>query len=121
MSVRIDKWLHVARIFKTRMQAIRACKLGRVTINGQSAKPHRNLHMEDRIQVQQGEWSRILIVKELRDKPLPRAEARGLYEDISPPRPMPGANEALFSAVREKGRRRPTKKERRQIERLTEL
>ena len=54
MAVRLDKWLQVARVFKTRTQATRACNLGRVRVNGQVVKPHRNLALEDRVGVQLG-------------------------------------------------------------------
>ena len=43
MQVRIDKWLQVARVFKSRSRATRACQLGRVRVNGSTAKPHRPL------------------------------------------------------------------------------
>ena len=84
------------------------------------AKPHRALKVDDRIEIRFGEWTRILQVVELRDKPLPKAEAQRVYEDLSPPRPPrprrddPGATKAL----REQGAGRPTKRERRQLERL---
>jgi len=119
MSVRLDKWLHVARAFKTRTQATHACELGRVTVNCQSVKPHRHLAVGDRAEVALGDWTRLLVVKELRDRPLPKAEAAQLYEDLSPPRPVLDPLERLLRrppAPREKGAGRPTKKERRELE-----
>ncbi len=121
MSVRLDKWLQVARMFKTRSQATHACNLGRVTVNGTVAKPHRALALDDRIEVVQGDWARILVVKELRDRPVPKADAAQLYEDLSPPRPPRDSLERLLrrpAVRREKGAGRPTKKERRDIDRL---
>jgi ribosome-associated heat shock protein Hsp15 len=123
MSVRLDKWLHVARVFKTRTQATHAVDLNRVRVNGQSAKPHRNLVPGDRIEVEIGEWTRVLIVKELRDKPVSKEEARTLFEDLSPPRPEADPWLRLTRrppVLREKGAGRPTKKERRDIERWEE-
>src|SRR4051812_5029566 len=123
MSVRLDKWLHVARVYKTRPQAPHAVNPNRVRVNGQTAKPHRNLVPGDRIEVQVGEWTRVLIVKELRDKPVSKEEARTLYEDLSPPRPEADPIQRLLRrppAVRERGTGRPTKKERRDIERWEE-
>lgn len=120
MSVRLDKWLQVARVFKTRTQATHAVDLNRVRVNGQTAKPHRNLVPGDRIEVQLGEWTRVLIVKELQDKPVPKAEAAALYEDQSPPRPEADPVKRLMRrppALREKGAGRPTKKERRDMDR----
>src|SRR5947208_13921640 len=116
MSVRLDKWLHVACVFKTRTQATHAVDLNRVRVNGQAAKPHRNLIPGDRIEVVQGDWTRVLVVKELRDKPVSKEEARTLYEDLSPPRPASHPLKRLLMrppALREGGAGRPTKQERR--------
>jgi len=120
MSVRLDKWLQVARMFKTRTQATHACELGRVRVNGQPAKPHRPLAVGDRVELQQGDWERVLAVRELRDRPVPKAEGAALYDDQSPPRPAPDPLRRLLSrppVVRGAGSGRPTKKERRDIER----
>jgi ribosome-associated heat shock protein Hsp15 len=119
MSVRLDKWLQVARAFKTRTQATHAVDLNRVRVNGQTAKPHRNLVIGDRVEVEVGDWTRVLIVKELKDKPVAKEEARTLFEDLSPPRPEADPIQRLMRrplARREKGTGRPTKKERRDIE-----
>lgn len=121
LSVRLDKWLQVARIFKTRSQATNACKLRRIRVNGTVAKPHRAVEVGDRIEVTKGDWERIVEVKKLRDKPVAKALARELYEDHSPPPPPRDSLERLLArpAVRrEKGRGRPTKRERRQLDRL---
>jgi ribosome-associated heat shock protein Hsp15 len=123
MSVRLDKWLQVARMYKTRTKATDACDLGRVKVNGQPAKPHRALAPGDRIELLQGDWERVLIVKELRDKPVPKAEAAALYEDQSPPRPVLDPLERLMRrppVLRDAGAGRPTKKERRDMERWSE-
>ncbi|HET9226947.1 MAG TPA: RNA-binding S4 domain-containing protein [Thermoanaerobaculia bacterium] len=123
MSVRLDKWLQVARMFKTRTQATHACDLGRVQVNGQTAKPHRQLAIGDRVELSQGDWDRILVVRELKDRPVPKAEAPGLYEDLSPPRPVLDPLARLMRrplSTREAGAGRPTKKERREMERFLE-
>ncbi len=120
-SVRLDKWLQVARVFKTRSQATRACNLNRVKVNDQKAKAHRNLAIDDRVVVEFGDWERILVVKELRDKPLPKAEAARLFEDESPPKPVLDELERLMRRApvkREKGLGRPSKKERRELDKL---
>ena len=72
----MDKWLQVARAFKTRTQATHACDLGRVRVNGTAVKPHRILALGDRIEIEVGDWTRVLIVRELQDKPLPRPKPR---------------------------------------------
>ncbi len=121
MSVRLDKWLQVARVFKTRSQATKACTLGRVQVNGLTAKPHKGLALDDRVEVEYRDWRRILVVKELRDRPLPKAEVPRLYEDQSPPRAPLDPLERLIKGSgerRERGSGRPTKKERREIGRL---
>lgn len=119
MSVRLDKWLQVARMYRTRTKATHACDLGRVRVNGQTAKPHRQLAVGDRVELTQGEWDRVLVVQELRDKPVARTEAAKLYEDLSPPRPAPDPLARLLRrplVTREAGAGRPTKKERRDME-----
>ena len=75
----------------------------------------------DRVEIEVGDWTRILIVKELRDKTLPKAEAKRIYEDLSPPRPKPDELERLMRRApvqRDKGLGRPSKKERRELDRL---
>jgi ribosome-associated heat shock protein Hsp15 len=121
MTVRLDKWLQVARAFKTRTQATRACTLGRVRVNDAVAKPHRILALDDRVEVEVGDWTRVLVVKELADKPLPKAEAPRLFDDLGPPRPVLDRFERMLRAApakRERGLGRPTKKERREIGKL---
>ncbi|MEA2692504.1 MAG: ribosome-associated heat shock protein Hsp15 [Acidobacteriota bacterium] len=119
-GVRLDKWLQVARMFKTRTQATHACELGRVQVNGMSAKPHKLLAVGDKIELSQGDWERILIVKELQDRPVAKALAPLLYEDQSPPKPAPDPMARLMRrppVSREAGSGRPTKKDRREIDR----
>ncbi|HEY0781666.1 MAG TPA: RNA-binding S4 domain-containing protein [Thermoanaerobaculia bacterium] len=119
MSVRLDKWLQVARMFKTRSQATHACELSRVKVNGQPAKAHRALAIGDRVELTQGDWERVLVVRELQDRPVAKALAAALYEDLSPPRPAPDPLARLMRrppVEREKGAGRPTKKDRREME-----
>lgn len=121
MKVRLDKWLQVARVFKTRSQATKACSLSRVRVNGLLAKAHRHLALDDRIEVEKGDWVRILIVKELRDRPLPKADVPRLFDDQSPPPPARDSMERLLRASpirRERGMGRPTKRDRRELEKL---
>lgn len=118
--VRLDKWLQVARVFRTRTLATKACALGRVRVNDAPAKPHRALAVGDRVAIAQGDWTRVLEVLELRDRPLPKADAARLYADHSPPRPAPDPLARLLArpaAVRPPGSGRPSKRERRELER----
>ncbi|RPJ59892.1 MAG: RNA-binding S4 domain-containing protein [Acidobacteria bacterium] len=122
-GVRLDKWLQVARVFKTRSQATQACTAGRVKVNGAVAKPHREIKADDRLEIERDEWPRILMVQEVRDKPVSKAEARMLYTDITPPRPPLDPLAELLRRPpisRAKGSGRPTKKDRRVINKLTE-
>ncbi len=122
-SVRLDVWLNVACLFKTRNQARAACARGRIRVNGQAAKAHRLIRVTDRIEFQQQDWSRIFVVRQLCDHSIARQQAKLLYEDLSPPRPRSDPLERILSAPpsrREKGSGRPTKRERRSWERLVE-
>jgi ribosome-associated heat shock protein Hsp15 len=77
--VRIDKWLWAARFFKTRALAAKACELGRVNSNGIAAKPAREVHVGDRLQVKTegGDYQiEVLILSEMRG---PSAVAQTLY------------------------------------------
>ena len=117
MSTRLDKWLTIARVYKTRTLSAHACDLSRVRVNGVAVKPHRNLVLGDRIEAEvTSDWTRVLVVKEIADKPLPKADVGRLYEDLSPPRPSADPLLRLMRrppVAREKGAGRPTKKERR--------
>lgn len=121
MNVRLDKWLQIVRAFKTRTQATRACNLGRVKVNGVTAKPHKQPTLEDRIEIRFGDWNRVLIVKGIRKKSVPKAIAAELYLDLSPPRPEQDPIDRIIKGrpeLRESGKGRPTKRERRLIGKL---
>lgn len=85
-TVRLDVWLDVACLFKTRSEAQRACKVGRVTVNGMVAKPHRELRAGDELVIARpGGRRQIVVVRTLAERHIARAEARGLYDDRTPP------------------------------------
>lgn len=114
MGVRVDKWLHVARVFKTRTQATHACDLSRVRVNGVAVKPHRSLVIGDRVEAEvTPEWTRTLVVRELAERTLPKAEVPRLFEDLSPPRPTRDSPEHLLTPPHRppRGRRRPSDQE----------
>ena len=84
--VRLDIWLDVACLFKTRSEAQRACKGGKVVINGGPAKPHRDVRVGDELVITRPHGRRqTVVVRALADRHLPKAEARELYEDRTPP------------------------------------
>jgi ribosome-associated heat shock protein Hsp15 len=94
VSTRLDVWLDVACLFKTRSEAQRACKGGKVTINGVSAKPHREIRVGDRLVITRPQGRRqLVIVKGLAERHVPKTEARRLYDDETPP-PRPEEVEA---------------------------
>ncbi len=85
-SVRLDVWLDVACLFKTRSEAQRACKVGRVVVNAVVAKPHRELQVGDHLVINRpGGHRQVCIVRGLADRHVARADARALYEDRTPP------------------------------------
>ena len=93
-SVRLDVWLDVSCLFPTRSQAKAACEGGKVDVNGARAKPHREIRVGDRVVVSGREGARReLIVRGLAERSVPKAEARKLYEDVTPP-PSPEIVEA---------------------------
>lgn len=113
-SVRIDRWLSAARIFKSRTDAQDACAGGQIRINGASVRPSHPVKIGDRVEGHTPRGKTILIVKELEEKRQSPPRARELYEDHSPP-PPPKETEL---AVRDRGMGRPTKQDRRKIERF---
>jgi ribosome-associated heat shock protein Hsp15 len=87
-EVRLDVWLDVSCLFKTRSEAQRACKGGKVDVNGQSGKPHRTIKTGDQILISRESGRRqTVVVVALADTSIPRSDARLLYEDRTPPTP----------------------------------
>ena len=85
-KVRLDVWLDVSCLFRTRSEAQKACKGGKIDVNGQKAKPQRNIRPEDVISITRvNSIKQQIVVKQLAEKHLPKAEARTLYSDTTPP------------------------------------
>ncbi len=125
-SVRLDIWLDVACIFKTRSQAQAACTKGRVQVNGDHGKPHRAVRPGDEIRISlPGGRKRIIEVVALESTSVPKARARELYIDHTPP---PTAEEIELRRLlqlsmpprRSRGMGAPKKQERRLLRRLKE-
>lgn len=117
---RIDQWLWHARIFKSRSLAARQCRGRKVRINGApSRKASLTVAPGDVLTLQKANRVRIFRVLALARRRGPAAEAQLLYEDLSPP-PPPREERAMrrSPAAREQGGGRPTKKERRDTDRL---
>jgi ribosome-associated heat shock protein Hsp15 len=83
--MRLDIWLDVSCLFKTRSEAQKACKGGKVDVNRQAAKPHREIKPGDELEITRpfGRRQKI-VVKELAEHNLPKAQARLLYDDLTP-------------------------------------
>ena len=88
-SVRLDVWLDVACLFKTRSEAKRACEGGKVDVNAEHAKPHRVVREGDRIRITRpfGRHQNV-IVRIFLEQHVKKAEARVLYDDVTP-KPTP--------------------------------
>jgi ribosome-associated heat shock protein Hsp15 len=84
-SQRLDVWLDVACLFKTRSEAKRACEGGKVEVNGDHAKPNRAVREGDRIHITRG-FGRFqdVVVRILIDQHVKKTEARALYDDVTP-------------------------------------
>jgi len=88
-SLRLDIWLDVACLFKTRSEAKRACEGGKVEVNGDHAKPNRAVREGDRIRINRGQGHvQDVIVRFLMDQHIKKSDARALYDDVSP-KPTP--------------------------------
>lgn len=114
--VRIDKWLWAARMFKTRSMATAACDAGHVKLNGQSSKASKMVKAGDMLDVVTPGGKKNLEVVALNDKRGPATAARELYLDHTPPEPKIPA--AMQDGLRERGAGRPSKRERRELNRL---
>jgi ribosome-associated heat shock protein Hsp15 len=115
--VRIDRWLSAARVFKSRTRAQEACTGGLVKINGSGGvKPSDWISVGDEVRVQAPGGLRVLGVLALAESRLPPPRARALYEDRTPPELS--IDSRLLKPVRDRGAGRPTKRERRQLDRL---
>jgi len=86
LQPRLDVWLDVACLFKTRSEAQSACKNGRLAVNGQVAKPDRRLRVGDEIEIGRpfGRTQRV-VVRGFAERHVAKPEARALYEDLTPP------------------------------------
>ena len=119
-KVRIDKWLWAVRIFKTRSLAAEECNKGHVTIGEVRVKASRELKGGEIVKVRMSPIERHYLVKQLTDKRMSAQLATGFVEEVTPPE-----NLALMNAVkaygfesRPRGLGRPTKRDRRMIDKL---
>jgi ribosome-associated heat shock protein Hsp15 len=125
VSIRLDVWLDVACLFRTRSEAQKACKGGKVDINGERARPHRLVKVGDTVVISRPSFRKQqVIVRGLAERHIPKAEAKKLYEDVTPP-PSPAERELLelerlARPHRRPGAGTPDRRERRQLRRMKE-
>jgi ribosome-associated heat shock protein Hsp15 len=124
-AIRLDVWLDIACLFRTRSEAQKACKMGRIAVNGQPVKPHREIRPGDEIVIARPLGRKQTIgVRGLADRHLPKAEARELYEDRTP-KPTPEEIEMrrierLSRALNRAPAITPDKRERRRLRSMKE-
>lgn len=115
-TVRIDSWIWSVRLVKTRSAGATACKGGHVRVNGDRVKPAHSLRVGDEVRLVHEGRERIVVVKRLIRKRVGAPVAVQCYVDNSPP---PPPREAIAPAgIRDRGTGRPTKRDRREMERL---
>ena len=120
MSVRIDKWLWAARFYKTRSLAHQAVEGGKVKLNGERTKPAKEIRVGDNLSIHIGAYAWQVSVVQLSEKRGPAAIARTLYEEDEASRAQRAEQVALRRLAGNpdaERRGRPTKRERRQLER----
>ena len=122
--IRLDIWLDVSCLFKTRSEAKRACEGGKVDVNGDHAKPNRFIREGDRIRISRGAGRfQDLVVRIILEQHVKKAEARALYDDVTPkPSPeqveMRRAERAYRAAAAAAGT--PDRRKRRELRRMKE-
>lgn len=114
-TTRIDRWLWAVRLCKTRPEATDACRAGHVKVNGVSAKAATPVHVGDRVDAHLAGRDRIVEVTRLIDKRVGAAIAAECLVDHSPPPPV---REAIPIFDRDSGSGRPTKRDRRKLDRF---
>ncbi len=115
-SARVDAWVWAVRLTKTRSAATAACKAGHVQINGERAKPAQPVKVGDEVRVRTADTERLVRVSRLIVKRVGAGVAAECFVDLTPP--PPPREERPATVVRDRGAGRPTKRERRDIERL---
>jgi ribosome-associated heat shock protein Hsp15 len=115
-ATRVDRWLWAVRAYKTRTAASDACSGGHVTVNGAPAKPATKVHVGDRVAARIAQRDRVLEVVRIIEKRVGAAVAAEAYADHSPPAPPPDLTAPAL--VRDRGTGRPTKRDRRAIDKV---
>lgn len=122
-TVRLDKWLWTVRLFKTRSQATEACKGGKVKMAGVNAKPSKEVRVGDQIDIVQSGIRKSVRIKQIGNNRVGPKLVPELMEDLTPPEELEKLQMAreINYERRERGSGRPSKKDRRNIDRLKNL
>jgi ribosome-associated heat shock protein Hsp15 len=122
VAVRVDKWLWAVRVYKTRTAANDACRTGRVRVNDEVAKPATRISVGDLVTARRRDRTIIYEVVQLLEKRVSASAAAEAFDDRSPPAPEPGPKAEIDGAIaagtRDRGSGRPTKRERRRLDKL---
>jgi len=121
-EVRVDKFLWAVRLYKTRSIATEACKKGHISLNGHSVKPSAKVNNGQEIQVKKNNIYYKYRIKQLLDKRVGAKFVDNYIEDITPTKELEKLELDTYARnlYRQKGTGRPTKKERRDLDRLWE-
>lgn len=119
-QIRIDKWLWAVRVFKTRQLATDACRAGKVDVAGVKVKPSRIVKIGDVIVARTHALRRTVMALALTDKRVSDKQVADFMEDLTPESEIEEARERRERSawVGEPGKGRPTKKDRRAVERF---
>lgn len=117
--MRIDKWLWATRVFKTRAQATEACRSGHVRLDGVPVKPGRVVHLGETYVVHTAALTRTVKVAGISERRVGARAVATLLEDLTPTEEIERVRRSALEQVlaRPRGSGRPTKRERRQMER----
>jgi ribosome-associated heat shock protein Hsp15 len=121
LKVRLDKWLWAARFYKTRALAATAIETGKVEVNAERAKRAKQLQVGDSLKIRNGPFQHLIIVRALSESRGPAPVAAKLYEETEESRKAREAMQLqvkIARAVPGYDRGRPTKKDRRDLERV---
>ena len=115
-TARVDSWTWAVRMFKTRSQATAACRAGHVKVNGERAKSAQTVRIGDEVRVRISGFDRILVVSKIMLTRVSAPVAAECFVDKTPP--PPPREEVALLPMRDRGAGRPTKRERREIDKL---
>ncbi|WP_055553723.1 RNA-binding S4 domain-containing protein [Streptomyces sp. NBRC 110028] len=118
-SVRVDSWIWSVRLTKTRSLAASACRAGHVRVNGERVKPAQAVRPGDEVRLRHAGRDRVVVVSRIVRKRVGAAVAAEAYVDNSPP--PPPREQTVPIGLRDRGAGRPTKRDRRELERLRGL